>query len=310
MPFTLIRGTYRVVGATAKGNQKGLAPDGDTVHFKPAKLSLMRQLTVLGTPLRTTSIGSAALRLEGIDALELHFPTGVKGGGETHQPRPLADDARAFLTKTLGLDPVSYVPPKLLSVKPPVPNDGALGFILSRSLDVHGRPVSFLFSGTPPAADGAPVTISASLLKKSLNYKAVLNGFAYPLFYDTLFSDLRDILRAATAEARSTKRGLWKQDLSQTGVSVKNQDQLQTRGVIFPKLFRRLSTYFANGHVGLGAFLSTAELKQEQVQILDPAAAAFTNFTHVDNILDVKNNTIKLKYKPEFLIFVSKKKKQ
>jgi hypothetical protein len=46
------------------------------------------------------------------------------------------------------------------------------------------------------------------------------------------------------------------------------------------------------------------------MQILDPAAAAFTNFTHVDNILDVKNNTIKLKYKPEFLIFVSKKKKQ
>jgi hypothetical protein len=35
------------------------------------------------------------------------------------------------------------------------------------------------------------------LLRRSLNYRSLLNGHAYPLFYDTLFADLRSALTTA-----------------------------------------------------------------------------------------------------------------
>ena len=51
------------------------------VHFKPANPRLRDRLKRIDRPFRLTSIGSTQLRLEGIDALELHFEG-------THQPRP------------------------------------------------------------------------------------------------------------------------------------------------------------------------------------------------------------------------------
>jgi hypothetical protein len=51
------------------------------------------------------------LGFEGIDALELHFEG-------HHQPRPLADEARDYLTGLLGMNLVEYRPPDHLTVKP------------------------------------------------------------------------------------------------------------------------------------------------------------------------------------------------
>jgi hypothetical protein len=128
MPFILIHGTFHLVGRTQAGNPTGFEPDGDSIQFQPANPALLDQLDQPARPYRLSSIGSTQLRLEAIDALELHFDS-------THQPRPLADQARDFLTGKLGLDPVPYRPPKLLQVKPPVLKDATPGFILSRSLE-------------------------------------------------------------------------------------------------------------------------------------------------------------------------------
>jgi hypothetical protein len=99
-------------------------------------------------PYRLTSIGSTQFRFEGIDALELHFEG-------HHQPRPLADHSRDYLTGLLAMNPVTYRPPDHLTVKPPVAHDGARGYILARALEAHVRPVSFAFAGKPGGADGA-----------------------------------------------------------------------------------------------------------------------------------------------------------
>jgi hypothetical protein len=99
MPFILIQGTFHLVGRTQAGNPTGFQPDGDSIQFKPTNPQLLNQLDQPGRPVRLTSIGSTQLRLEGIDALELHFDS-------THQPRPLADQARDFLTGKLSLNPV------------------------------------------------------------------------------------------------------------------------------------------------------------------------------------------------------------
>jgi hypothetical protein len=90
--------------AHAAGNPSGFEPDGDSVQFRPTDQSLLDRLTRVGRPYRLTSIGSTQLRFEGIDALELHFDG-------SHQPRPLADRTRDFLTGELDLNPVPYQAP-------------------------------------------------------------------------------------------------------------------------------------------------------------------------------------------------------
>jgi endonuclease YncB( thermonuclease family) len=228
MPFILIQGKFHLVGRTRAGNPTGFEPDGDSIQFKPASPQLLDRLTQPGRPYRLTSIGSTQLRLEGIDALELHFDS-------THQPRPLADQARDFLTGKLKLNPVPYRPPSNLQVNPPVPKDAAPGYILSRALEVNGRPVAFAFGGAPPSPDGSEVFLRASLLRRSLNYRSLAGGQAYPLFYDTLFADLRAVLAQAATAARQATLGLWQADRSDAGLSVTGQADLEQQGGGLPE---------------------------------------------------------------------------
>ena len=295
MPFIVITGTYHLVGRTASGGPSGFQPDGDSIQFKPGDPTLLDRLQRIGRPHRLTSIGSTQLRFEGIDALELHFQG-------SHQPRPLADDARDFLTGELALNPVPYEPPENMRVQPPVPQDAATGYILSRSLEANGRPVAFAFAGDPPAPDGSELFLDVPLLEGSLNFRSVENGHAYPLSYDTLFSDLRSAFARATSSARGGAQNLWADDLSQTGVTVTSQADLEQSGVIFPKLFRRLTEYLAQGHADLSGFLPMLEESQEQVFDLTTS-----NFTHYDDVLEVNGNAVRMTRLPEELVFVSAK---
>ena len=295
MPFLVIEGTFHLVGRTAAGNPSGFEPDGDSMQFKPRSPALLDELDQIGDPVDLTTIGSTQLRFEGIDALELHF-------SGSHQPRPLADDARDFLTDVLGMDPVHYRAPDLTRVQPPVEHDGVPGFILSRALEAHGRPVSFAYTGAPPEPDGTRVALRAPLLKRSLNFKSLAAGDSYPLFYDTLFGSLRATLSRAADAARGRKLGIWADDRSQLGLGVTNQPALEKDAVIFPKLFRRLTEFLRQGQGGLANFLPWLADKREQVLDLTD-----DNFTHFDNVLAVDNGKIRLKRLPEQLVFVSAK---
>ena len=195
MPFLLIQGTFHLANRTSAGVETGFEPDGDSIHFKPRKRTLLDRLERVGLPYRLTNIGSTQLRFEGIDALELHFRP--DNGPESHQPRPLADESRDYLTGRYRLNPVPYVQPRGIRVDPPLQRDAATGYILSRALEAHGRPVAFAFVGEPTAADGSEVRLEVPLLRRSLNYRSLANGHAYPLFYDTLFANLRNALTTA-----------------------------------------------------------------------------------------------------------------
>lgn len=306
MPFTCIQGTFHLVGKTKTGKATGFEPDGDSIHFKPNQPKLLDHLTRQphGQPYKLSAIGSLNLRLEGIDALEIHYTPRIRGAHLTHQPRQLADEARDTLTGLLGMNPVPYSPPNGTRVKPPVPVDGVSGAILSRALDVHGRPVSFLFVGKPPARDGKAVVLDKTLLRASLNHRMLSKGEAYPLFYDTLFKDLRDEFAHASVEARKAKKGLWPKDLSKSGAKAAAQADLEARGVIFPKLFRRLTDYFAQGNTGLAGFVDWLRSHAgDNDQVMEPSG----NFTHLDNVVLVKTGKVSLKYRPEELVFVSQK---
>jgi endonuclease YncB( thermonuclease family) len=299
MPFTVICGTYHLVNRNVRGRETGFEPDGDSIHFRPTRAELLARLTQIGRPFKLTEIGSLMLRLEGVDALELHYQS-PSGGASTHQPRPLADHARDFLTGELGLNPVPYLPPRFVRVQPPVLRDAAAGFILSRTLEINGRPVSFAFAGRSPEPDGAAVNLSVSLLKQSLNYALVRMGHAYPLFYDGLFVDLRNTLAAAAREARGKKRGLWARDRSRAGLEIEMQADLERDGVIFPKLFRRLTEFVAPFGRGLAGFADWLATRNER--ILDLPTVNFTGF---DNLVRVEGNRVQLSRWPEEIVFIS-----
>jgi endonuclease YncB( thermonuclease family) len=261
MPFLVVRGTFHLVGQNVNGNPTGFQPDGDSIHFKPLVASHLDELEQPGNPYRLTRIGSVNLRFEGIDAPELHYQG-------TRQPAPLAEQARDFLTGQIGMNPVTYGPSGT-TVKPPA-NDGQQGFILSRSLEFHGRPVSFVFLGTnPPKPDGQQAFLDAQLLRQSLNHQLILQGHAYPLFYDTLFSDLRAELTTAANQARQAGRGVWVSDPT-VFAPVDDLNDIETQHTVYPKLFRRLSDYVRDGNTGV------ADLP-EYLVLVDVVVALSTN---------------------------------
>jgi endonuclease YncB( thermonuclease family) len=297
----VIKGTFRLVNLTKLGTPIGFEPDGDSIHFKPDQPALLEKLPVLLRPVKLSNIGSVQLRMEGIDALELHYQP-EKGGKETHQPRLLGNAARDFLTGELGLNPVPYTPPDNLKVKPPVPHDATRGYILSRSLEVHGRPVSFVFAGDPAWSDGASVHLTPALLKQSANYKLIASGNVYPLFYDTLFAELRNSLAAAARRARKIGCGIWLADKTLTGVKIKTQSDLENNGVIFPKLFRRLTDFLVETDGKLSNFRAWLENKKEQVLDLTTM-----NFTHLDNIVRVEGNRVMMTLPSDKFVVISQK---
>jgi hypothetical protein len=83
---------------------------------------------------------------------------------------------------------------------------------------------------------------------------------------------------------------------------VRSQTDLEQNGVIFPKVFRRLTEYLRRPGGELSEFLPWLELTGEQVLELPT-----TNFTHFEDVLEVQANTIRLRPRPEELVFVSAK---
>lgn len=51
--------------------------------------------------------------------------------------------------------------------------------------------------------------LTGDRLRESVNSLQVRNGFAYPLYYNTVFRALRETLNEALEEARGANRGYW-----------------------------------------------------------------------------------------------------
>jgi len=301
MAFTLIKGTYHLVNRSARGKETGFEPDGDSLHFKPENPELLKKLRRVGRYFDLTNIGSTQLRFEGIDALELHYRPDVKGAPVTHQPLGLARAARDALTGLLALNPVPYVQPRGIQVNPPVPRDAAPGFILSQTLEVNGRPVAFAFAGKPPAADGSEHKLNYALIKRSLNYALLQRGHAYPMFYDGLSAAMRTALADAVKDARRARRGLWVDDFSQKGLPLAGLTDLETNGVIFPKLFRRLAEFLSTPNAKLTDF--SRWLNEEKPEILlDLRTLDFSLF---GDVVMAGPSRVRLTRMPEEMVFIS-----
>lgn len=292
MPLTLIRGSYRVVGAS---------PDGDSVRFTPDD---PQAWTAAGIAARVNATGGAQLRLDAIDALETHYTP--RGGARWHQHPALAGAAAARLLGLLGFTDVTRAAGGTVTTATP---DSRPGFVLTRFADKYGRPVALAYgddtgiAGLPGAGqdDGTRVWLDADGLRGSVNDQLLAQGLVYPTFYSRLYVQLRTALTEQAVAARQAALGIWATDATTTGFTVTSRDQAQEL-VILPKLFRRLTDYLslqAPDDVDLSGFASFLAARNDRLFTIPDGQA-----TGLDTLVRVDGQRVTLTVPPERIVFL------
>lgn len=269
MAFLLLKGRF---------SPKLGTPDGDSMRFIPNDPSPLLNLRRRGPPPKINpENGSVQLRYEGIDTLEKRAIA------------PFSSDATLSnfeLTNTSG------------------GTVEALGYICTNQLDPNGRPVCFAFAGEAEDADGTEVFLSADDISTSINAAQMARGHAYPLFYDTLFNDLRERLRSIALQARASQKGVWTADATASGFEW--NANLSVIPPIFPKLWRRLDTYsrdetFFDPGNPTANFKAYVEAQGEE-RVLIVSENRFTGF---DDLIEVSDNSIRLLSDPADMVVIS-----
>ncbi|WP_330300286.1 hypothetical protein [Streptomyces sp. NBC_00503] len=180
------------------------------------------------------------------------------------------------------------------------------GFVLTRGADPDNRCIAFACLGAHPAASGTHVNVDAALLQSTLNYHQISSGFTYPLYYQTLFHDLRDALTAAVLQAKAAPaKGVWAVDQTLNGATVTAMSSITDTGptaggaVLYPKLFRRLVEYLNLGSANLAGFPAFLSQKADKFMVL--STGQFT--TGLDAVVDVAGTTVRMTRPPEDLVF-------
>ena len=169
----------------------------------------------------------------------------------------------------------------------------------------NGRPICFVYCGDPAESDGANLFLDTDRMKESVNCQQLERGQAFPLFYDTLYDDLRRALAAQVGVARTAAQNIWASDATNVGVTYSGPNSLATMPPVFPKLWRRLDTYSRDSDIAdpnnLFEFRDYLEsLREERVFVISESRA-----TGFDDVIQINGNTVKMTYLPEDLIVVS-----
>jgi hypothetical protein len=316
MSFILIKGTFHILGKQ---------PDGDSVRFKADnKIHWKKLTTETGIPitkdLTSKTDSTVQLRIEAIDALETHYQN-------NHQPMALAKDATLHILSLLGFKNVKLGPSEKDVIS--VDKDGIEGYILTRYIDnpTYGRPVSYAFAGKTNFKSGQNIRLETAtarnkknpfvLLENSANYKMMQSGLVYPIYYNTLFFDLRNAMNKALKAARDKKKNLWHPTAgdktnNKTGFNATKLVDLENKEIIFPKLFRRLADFHNAKSLGY-----SKTLKNFKEKFLPPKGdmVEIMSINHTTDALDflievIGSTKLRLKYLPEDLKFFQPKPKK
>jgi hypothetical protein len=146
------------------------------------------------------------------------------------------------------------------------------------------------------------IFLEADLVKESVNWKQMREGYAYPLYYNTLFASLRAEFNKALSMAKGDNGGLgyWPVDSTEQGVTVNNHSDLSTVPPIWPKLWRRLDEYLGDFD-SLGEFIEWLEDRNERVVIL-----SIMEERGLQDLVEVDGNKVKLTEPPENLMIGAK----
>jgi len=290
--YTLIKGKYWIRYPDLP--RQGPQPDGDTLRFQPNNVALVRQLPRFsGVGPDINSRGNIAVRYEGIDALETHFKN-------AHQQLQFANTARDENLRLLGFKNVTFLPDQPNNVKS-VKVNPLTGYVIANGIESNGRLLGLVYAGRTDLADGSKPFVEAGLLDKSVNAKLVTGGFAYVEPYDTMPISLVQHMRALAAQARTSGTGLFAAEDVNTSqaAAIGGLAPLQNL-VMWPKLFRRLVSYFAEGHAGLGQF--DGWIRQDPIHRDDTLRLPDGEKGNMHDAYIINGNSLKLAFNPEDLL--------
>jgi hypothetical protein len=290
MPMLVISGSFQI---------EQTQPNGDSMRFYPNDPKLWDEVEGENR-VQPNRRGGAQLRFDGIDALETHYP--IPGGplppfgNVVHQPLPLGHRASEWLLRWAGFYQVTRDANETVTDATPDTTDG---YILTRGADKYGRCVALVGRGTAPKRSGTFLSVTVQHLRDTANYGLLLAGLAYPTYYRKLYWDLREAMTRAVLRAWPT-RGVWRQDSTESGATIRGPADLFDRVVILPKLFRRLVDYLQlnDGDTSLSGF--THYLAQKDDRLYVRSLGRWTGF---DNVIEVRNQTVRLMFGPEDLVF-------
>lgn len=356
MKYTLIKGIFHVVGHS---------PDGDSIKFKasnPAHWQLIdSEFKEEFEQNFATNAGVIQLRLQGVDALETHYavpkptvPADLKGKTSTtlkeppylslSQPSLMAKGAAEYFLKFMGITEVkwrnsprgSYISEARMTVGNATAlvkeqgKDGVPGFIVTGDIEKNGRPISWVFRGETPIADGTNLTTEqiADIAEQSANYELLRSGMIYPLYYMTLAGKLRKKLDAAVKEAQKNAKKLgskpevpptniWQLDRSTTGVTLAAIASITEEHVVYPDLFRRVLRHYQITQMNAywaalrsGAANVTPPIGFELDKLFAGAnpyvfVISDQDFVRLGDIFEINGDTLRMKKLPSDLVFLS-----
>lgn len=275
MKYTLIKGTYLVVGQS---------PDGDSVKFKATNPALWARIDtenrVIFDQKFAETGGIVTLRLQGVDALETHYsappiqmPTDLvtvtsvtlvaPAALSAKQPTALAQLAAERLLAHIGITTMKWRRSGRATYVSEITYNGAViktslqdnipGYIVTSDVEQNGRPLSWVFAGSTSIVDGAQMTTEqlANIAEQSANYQLLRQGVIYPLYFMTLAAKLREKLSAAVHEAQANAgkikpvvgaapTSLWQVDVSTQGCTLTTLSVITDEKTVFPSMFRRI----------------------------------------------------------------------
>lgn len=244
--YTLIKGQFSI--HNSMNPRQGPQPDGDTVTFIPDSLDLVRGLRRFSGTAPDIRNGHINVRYEAIDALETHFLG-------THQDLTFANAARDRNLALLGFTNVQFFP-DLPNVVQSVDQNPLPGYVIANGIESNGRLLGLVFKGAAHRTDGERLFVDNTILNQSVNAKLVVDGLVYVEPYDSMPISLVQHLRTSVAAARQgATNGLWPREdvTTEKAARIHNLADAEML-VMWPKLFRRLVSYFHEGHVGLNQF--------------------------------------------------------
>lgn len=291
MTYRLVQGTFQLLNH-ANGETTGFSPDGDSIRFHPN-----RRRNLYNLPVRRVRFHNGAtvqLRLDGIDALEIHY-------NGFHQNQLLACAARDRVLEILGFKEVEYAPDNATVVRA-VPQSMP-GYILTNKVDRNRRALCYAFAGQPHEPDGTQLPLEDGLLNQSLNAILLLEGLAYPAYYGNLQRNERHQLTHLANRAMKENRGIWPLDSSLGDGAIINRARDLSHLVLWPKLFRRLADFCRKNHPDLTKFqawLQRRSRENNRLEIIPESRRCL-----LDEVLETTVNTVRMRYLPQDLVVVN-----
>ncbi len=295
--YTVIKGSFYILYPDLPN--QGPEPDGDTINFLPDHDDLIWALKRFsGQQPDRKHLGTYAVRFEGIDALETHYLG-------RHQNLTFANKARDRMLALTKFGKVEFLPNNPNKVKT-AQHHPVRGFVYANGIESNGRVLGLLYPGEAPLEDGQAVFVTEAMLDKSVNATLAHEGLAYAELYGTMPMALVKHLATAVKAARTGKKGLWPNENLNTTKAARIRAIADLPDlVMFPKLYRRLVSYFLERpDGGLSTFDSwVRETPRPGVQRDDRVTLPDREPGNLHDIYEINGDRLKLRFLPEDLLF-------